>query len=281
MKETIIEILCQAQNPLIDSHHDIIISSVNLPILPIEASVDLPEAPRVENTRKKIIWSEASLPAYKSALAETLPALRERWSDSSSKSSISILLKTTSDLLGMTAAEYNHTISLSETRKVRSRKVPVEIKRSHRKLMNLNKKIKNLPYNYDGQARNKLAGMKKSHRALVRELKNNDNIARDSKSSSDISFANRSINASKSSSSTQIPFLTVGTKTFQGNRVADGFYDSISSLKNPSSHLLPSNTNDEFIEDYLHILDLQKQGGPASDLPQEIYRNPQKNEASS
>ena len=59
--ESLVEIVCKLQHPLIQSHHDLIISSCSL--LPICNKNTNEEnnnivAPRVDNTRMKIIWTE-------------------------------------------------------------------------------------------------------------------------------------------------------------------------------------------------------------------------------
>ena len=89
--ETLEKIICQNDNPMIDSHHDLIVSSIDLP-------TDLKTnntAPRIENKRLKILWSEQNLLQYRTVLGDNLPDLFDRWGDSPTTSSMSILLSST------------------------------------------------------------------------------------------------------------------------------------------------------------------------------------------
>ena len=60
--ESITSIICKFENYLVDSHHDIILSRIKLPVLDVKTDDDdLIEAPRIQNTRVKILWNDKSL----------------------------------------------------------------------------------------------------------------------------------------------------------------------------------------------------------------------------
>ena len=56
--------------------------------------------------------------------------------------------------------------------------------------------------------------------------------------------------------SSEIKRLKVGNKIYSEDRVADGFYDSISKLK--SLDKVSSSSFDSFVSDYKHIVEIMK-----------------------
>ena len=66
--------------------------------------------------------------------------------------------------------------------------------------------------------------------------------------------------ASKSGNTAQVPYLTTGAKKYVGDRVADGFFDSISNLKSQDKEVLHSSESyKNFSEDYQNILKICKE----------------------
>ena len=84
--EVLLDIICKHQDPLIQSHHDLIISSVSLPRSTKIADDNhkLVRAPRVDNTRVKIFWTDEGIENYKEAVADNLTRLRNTWCQPSS-----------------------------------------------------------------------------------------------------------------------------------------------------------------------------------------------------
>ena len=80
------------QHPLINSHHDLLVSTTLIPAAHTASSQNVSSAPKVPNNRTKILWSEEDIEAYQSLVGHFLPEIGHRWSDSTSKISISILL---------------------------------------------------------------------------------------------------------------------------------------------------------------------------------------------
>ena len=124
------EVKCSKVDPIIDSHHDIIFSHITLPFIGLENhnSNEHLEAPRIENDRTKILWSEDGILEYQMLVSPVLSSLRENWSDVSSPSSLSVLLQTTNEILSTAAKSTNKHINLGETPKTKSSHIPREVK---------------------------------------------------------------------------------------------------------------------------------------------------------
>ena len=77
--ESLTNVICRLVNPLIESLHDIIVSSFTVPPAPpaLPPSQDNVTAPRIPNTRQKVIWSDEGIVAYKSAVAGQLDRLKD------------------------------------------------------------------------------------------------------------------------------------------------------------------------------------------------------------
>ena len=95
--KNIMKVFCTLVDSNLDSHHDPILSVVSSPAIPSSPHRDSDNisAPRVDNTRVKIIWSPEGIQEYQKLIQPVLPDLRENWLDSSSTSSISVLLQST------------------------------------------------------------------------------------------------------------------------------------------------------------------------------------------
>ena len=83
--------ICKLDNPLVTSHHDVLLSSITTPRLRSGAPPAChPPAPRVDNNRAKIMWSESGIQAYQSCIADNLSRLRSNWLNSLSFCSFSV-----------------------------------------------------------------------------------------------------------------------------------------------------------------------------------------------
>ena len=259
LDESIREIFCRYEYPIIESHHDLILSSFTLPLDPVENPVACSPVPQIKNDRTKTIWSEENIPLYQELIADNLASLRSRWLNPKSRSSVSLLLKLTTDILSMAAASTNKTIDLSEPRKIRSTQVPLEIRKSHRRLKLKNKESRRLLRNLS--VMNDLKDAKRKHRNLLRRHKNSENFKRDQQAfsilSSNPSSMYRKIKAMKNSTTEQIQMLKVGTKEYHGEDVKNGFFQSISDLKTREIEARNETLFDQ-IDDYRHILDICK-----------------------
>ena len=100
---------------------------------------------------------------------------------------------------------------------------------------------------------------KKACRLEVRKQRHQEAIARDRTHSSSQQAVFKTIKSSKLGSASAVPFLTVKEKKYEGYRVPDGIYDSISSIKQQDTFSLLAIPNFEiWSQDYTYILQLCK-----------------------
>ena len=112
--ERVEKILCSQERHDIDSHHDMILSTITMPFEGVPEPEDsLLSAPRVPNTRQRIIWSDENISAYQDLVSPLLKQLRSNWSNPNSPASFSLLLQLTNDALDHAAASTNKTVSLA------------------------------------------------------------------------------------------------------------------------------------------------------------------------
>ena len=112
--EELLQIHCKLEEPAVDSHHDLILSVSTVP-QHHKDQVDKGDnlvAPKIENKRHKIVWSEEGAIAYQNLVSPHLQALREIWLQSTSASSMSILLQATNMVLSEAALLSNKSIRL-------------------------------------------------------------------------------------------------------------------------------------------------------------------------
>ena len=267
--ESLEHVHCKLTDPLIDSHHDIIISSFKLPIVvPPEASNENVTAPTVENVREKIMWDDNGIEKYQNLVAPHLTRLQELWLDSPSKTSMSLLLESTNNLLSKCASLSNKTLQLSRSSKPSSSPVPLHIRQSKNFLLKMNSTLKQFVLRHSPVESEKVIALKSEynvaraqHRKLLREQKAMQSSERDQLLFSNPTMIQQKIKSSKRAKAGNIQKLTVGNKTYVGASVRDGFYDSISQLKSRDDDLLQH--SDQFVEfssDYYNILELCKLG---------------------
>ena len=258
LSEKITNILCSKDHTEVDSQHDIILSSLDIS----DDASKLVTAPRVPNMRKRIIWSQVAIPKYQAILSSMLPKLRNGW-HTSSPSSFFVLLKTTNEALDFVATETNKSVLLNAPPKVKHMVVPPDIRRAHKELKKAHKINKSASISDKSRTSTALFKAKQTYRLAVRRQNHSENLKRDSLlftiCTTDSTTLFKKIRISKRSATRQVPYLTVGDKEYVGTRVADGMFDSISTLKikdrfttNPSPRLT------SWSEDYKYILQLCK-----------------------
>ena len=263
--EEILDIVCQDDHPGVDSHHDIIISSVNLPIEPVQAPKldNLLKAPRIDNKRVKIIWDDNKLSDYETGVCSQLERLRQCWPENNSPVSTSILLDLTNKVLHEVAVATQKSVSMNSPKKRKiSKKVAlakVILNEAHKALKNA---IKNNETNLESFTNN-LKIARRNYRCITRKELHRDDLKRDSKLFSVFSPTKsklfRSIRLSKTSAAASVPFLTVGEKTYPVDMVGDGLFESISELKKQDKASLKSSPNyASWLQDYRYILEICK-----------------------
>ena len=140
-QEIILGIFCSKDFPDMFSHHDAISSKLVLPCTPLSSGPDqeLLVAPRVNITRSRITWSEQGITDYQAAVQEKLAEIRLRWLNPLSKTSLSVLLQTTYDVLTKAAAETNKSVNINNKKESKPKKIPTELKKSRSHLIKLRK----------------------------------------------------------------------------------------------------------------------------------------------
>ena len=270
--EKISEIICKLENPLINSHHDLIISTFELPPSATEeCSSNFLKAPRIPNNRKKVIWSDTGVLEYQKQVTDQLLRLQTLWlAQPSTRSCISLLMKSTNHVLTSVAAMTNKTINLNTSRCVKSRPLPIVLRKSQRSLLKMSKKIQNhskigTPQAVLADLKVKLKAMKAEHQRLVRTNNANNSLKRDQKLhsvlSTNPSSLYKAVNANKKSGGGRIQRLTVCNDLYLGDEVADGFYNSLKGLKTSDVKSLEASAcYASFSEDYEHIIDICSNG---------------------
>ena len=257
-QECVDKVLCRSDFPCIASHHDAIVSSFSLPSQPINNQQTV-EAPEIPNTRMKILWNHESLPMYKELVSENLNCLRNRWLEPSSKTCVSVLLEVTSRILSSAASTTNKSLSLANASTPVSKKTPRVIQKSRNYLRRKLQISRNFP---SETATVQLESAKKIHRKLVRALNSQENTKEYKKMFSIMSAETakpiyQKIRSLKKPPSKQIPFLNVDGKTFYGNSVKNGFFESISNLKMKDVAISKQSASHiDYMEDYRNILDV-------------------------
>ena len=262
--ESIITIYCKHDYPQIDSHHDVILSSISIPVSDLPSPPDdLITAPRLDIHRHKILWYEEGIGMYKQLVAKRLSEIRMRWLEPSSKTSLSVLLASTNDILSRSALASNKSVDLSKPIETKSEKKPAEIRHSETLL----KKV------HRSAAKNDtIKQARRQHRSLVRAVKVRRDMKQDehlfSLLTSNPASAFRTIKSAKSENSVQVPYIQVGKKRYAGDRVVDGLFESISNLKSLDLQLLEESPfHSSLLEDYKNIKFLCENKVPLPNVP--------------
>ena len=243
--ESLTEVICKLTNPLINSHHDLISSSFKLNPMPPKSSTEgNVKAPRVQNCRTKVIWSESGINDYQNLVFPQLSRLQNLWLTSPTRTCLSLFMKSTNAILNSAVSLTNKTIQLNSTHSPRSKPIPKVVRKSQQQLLKLSRKLKLA--NDNGASKDVLDNLKKKlklskseHQRLVRQTNAQVSIDRDKELhtvlSKDPSSFYKSVRRSKSLSASQIQSLNVGERLYLGSEVVDYFFDSLSTLKSLES----------------------------------------------
>jgi hypothetical protein len=267
--EQLVKILCKLESPFINSQHDAIISTCKLqkaPVIPQDQK--LLKAPRVPNNRIKILWNEEGIRDYETLVGSSLADIRKLWGNSSSRSSISILLSSTYSSLSFAARSTNKFVDLSSS-KSPNPSVNPEIRTLERAVQKANKHLLQVrnssptPESIELSKEN-LRLAKTALKQAVRANKSKVRNKRDENLSailSNPSTAFRSIKAIKASVSASVQNLKVNGKVYSGENVPDGFFDSLSCLKSPDLSALHSSKHfQDTLMDYENVLKIAREG---------------------
>ena len=231
--EKVTDVLCKKNFPAISSHHDVILSSFTLLNCVTDTQNSNPTtAPRLDHHRNKIIWSEEGSQDYSAVVGAQLRRIRDRWLKPDCQASMSLLLKLTNKVLLKAAMDTNEYQVLGKKARLRRKKIPRDIRRAKQRLNRAYRKFKQSPSVLSGH---QLRSSKKSYHQTVRSQNLMADIERDSKLHGIMGVSPgkmfRHIKALKNTGNCAISKLTVGGAIYTGQGVADGFFESMSSLK--------------------------------------------------
>ena len=182
--------------------------------------------------------------------------------------STTILLQTTNQVLDKAARFSNKTIELDKPFSPKSSPLSKEIKVSQRSLLKLSKKLKNTS-NKDHHTKlsDQYKENKINHRKLLRSGELAENVLRDKKlfdacSSTNHGAFHKGVRNAEAGAR-KIQKLKVRDRTYIGDTVPDGFYDSISKLKSREADLGGSfRSFHNFSEDYKNFLPVFAHSSP-------------------
>ena len=182
-QEEITQILCQNKFPEIDSHHDVILSTVSIPSHFVPPPQDLLKpAPTIENKRHKIVWKEEQILAYQARVSSQLTRIRTDWFIPQSPASVSILLDITNQVLSQSAIDTNRSVPLNLSHKPRDLKVPREVLAAKHSVNAAHKALKiaiNLESTEVAALKNNLKKAKQFHRSMSRRELHKEDLGRD------------------------------------------------------------------------------------------------------
>ena len=231
--ERVTDILCQKNFPSILSHHDLILSSFALPVCGTGIQPSNPTtAPRLDHYRHNITWSEEGSKEYSTVVGRQLKRIRDMWLKPDCQASMSVLLQLTNKVLSKAAMSTNRYRVLGKKKEPKRIKIPRDIRIAKQRLCRAHKKHKLSP---SLLSENQLRRSRKSYHQAVRSYNLRVDNERDNKLSDIMGVSPgkmfRHIKAMKNTGNSVISKLTVGQATYTGQGVADGFYESMSSLK--------------------------------------------------
>ena len=220
-------------------------------------------APKLDNNRVKVLWTDEGIEQYQMMVTPHFTRLQNLWLKNPTLTSVSLLLQSTSKTLTMSAEATHKTIPLNGSQKTQKFSTPKPIRVSQNSLKKMNQHLRNVAEGRDTsmidlvKLKSDYNAARIAHRKLERNFKAKDSYERDQNLSKGPPFIYKSIKASKRSRARKIQKLTVGMKTYLGESVMDGFFDSISGLKTrDSTHLDSCDTFQEFSLDFQNILEI-------------------------
>ena len=273
--ETLLHQICKHHHPLVYSHHDLLISRMTqLKTLNHISSIS-PLAPKVPNVRAKIKWCSDGIADYQEMIGNNLDELAGRWCHPDSSGNISVLLSATYSLLHTAAISTNKFVDLSKEF------IPKPTKNYHllslRKLVlkiHRERKFVTSSPNPDpallDSVQDRLTSARSLYARAVREKQQEERDLRD-QLISELFAENptkvyKAIKNSKSEIS-KISTLRVNSKVFTGEHICDGFYESLSALKEPDMDPITSSPSFyETLRDYNHVMELARLGEAIPDI---------------
>ena len=265
--EQLTGIFCKLEDPLITSHHDILLSSFHLPQVHAQpVHQGNPLAPSIPNAKVKIQWSESGIDQYKDSIDQNLAQMRTTWLNHSSPACFSVLIKSTNSFLDLCAKSTNKYIDLGKKCTQKSCSKPHAIAISKKRILRCFKALKNISNDSTDHANimNELKEEKRRHRHLLRLQQVKKGWSRDQYLDRLLSkhpiSAYQTLKRSKYSRTQKVNKMMVGDMTYLGKTVPDEIFESIRRLKTE-----PTTPNTDpavpiFDEEYKMILNICKSG---------------------
>ena len=267
--EILTDIICKLNNPLIDSHHDILISSFSLPHTAPKDTIaeDNVVAPRIDIKRTRTVWTESGIEQYCTLIQPKLSLIQLLWLDSPSPSTVALALQATTRAMTDAASATNKTAGSGKpcksppTGSRRVAKSQDSLLKRHRELCRVT--------NNDTATHETLKKTYKlekgEHRKLIRKENSADSIKRDTDiftifDENPSKFFNK-MRLQNRNTSRKISQVKVLGKTYTGENVPDGFYDHLSQLKTfDTSSVQDPASFSRYAYDYTNIIELSKEG---------------------
>ena len=265
--EVLDKLLCGKSHHCIDSSHDALVSSV---LIPQRSVTDITKnnivAPKIKHTKHKILWTDEGILQYQKLVSQSLLTLQSDYCEVNEPEVASILFKITNHILTEAAKRTNKSIDIGFQPKRNEPRIPSEIKAAQKIKKTALKNLRQHDLNDATTVTDKEEALEvfKAAKAMLQNVTRKHKIAKEierdnhlldilSKKPSNIfkSFKN-----AKTAESRKLKSLTVGTKTYSEENVADGFFDSISQLKTCPE--ISSSSFHRFAEDHRHIVEKSK-----------------------
>ena len=250
---------------------DVIFSSFSLPFSETENSDEKNiVAPKVQNTKHRIKWTETGIASYRDILIPTLATIQENWKNSSTPVSFSVALQATNEALTAAAKATNKSVDLTKDAKLKKTILPPEIvecqKEKHKahKHWTITCEDPSSTDQMKSQAKQQFVEARKKLRQISRRQQAISSIERDEVLDSILTdnpqAASRALRSHKSTVSTKISELKVNDKIYTGNNIADGFFDSVNNLKTMNPETKNCSDCESFKFDYKLIREISKAG---------------------
>ena len=219
--EVIETIICGHSDPLVASHHDIVLTNWTIGIEPSDDwKPPVNDAPTIHNSRCRVIWSDTGIESYQKLVAPHLSRLQSLWlSSPPSMNCMSLLLSATNNLLSSCAQASNSVVPLIPNKKQRTFKSPTPLLKSARRLKKKYSILKNLKRRFPANnqvvldAESCFKATRHTHRKLVRSVLAQQSIDRDTKLLNDPKKTFAQIRRSKAANNAAVTTLLVGGKT--------------------------------------------------------------------
>ena len=266
--EVVSTIICKLESPAVDSHHDVIISKFSLPFVDTnETSANNMKAPKVDNNRFKVLWSDIGVEEYQNIVVPELQRIQQQLllaAPSPGKTLLSLFCESTNHILHHSAISTNKSIKLDKKVTTNSKKIKPHIQLSSRQLLKKHRLVKQALHNSSPESqklRDEYLSLRAAHRKLVRKEKAAAAVSHDVEASEILSkdprhFFKRMKSARKGKIA-PINKLVVDDKVYYDENVPDGFNDSIYNLKASDHHIYSgSEIFNDFSSDYKKILEI-------------------------